>query len=1585
MDQIAVIEQELNDFRNSLTRYREMTESWYARTADAGSRATDLPSLLGMERSIRAGSSSKSVSLGDSDFGLVAQCPLSGILEIESKFESAYEVPLGRIQVDVRSRDDNSLQQTLTLGDDGKASFKGQPGKWYSIQVNSAVSAQQVDELFSRYDGLANQLETWLRGQWAGFRPQWQAHGASSVLSAAGTGILEGSWQAVKDVWEGIKLIFEILQDPMKYAHMLGDKASELAALAKSAPQKMARVMLLASDEAVLYLLLRSATLWLSALPPSQIAGTAAKEISRILVSVLIDILIAIVLTVAVEGTGIAYLAVRLAKYGKRLVDAVIGFVKSVFGILEGVLDYIEKYRVVAARGIASGVQRGKAELIWDARKNSTLREVDARPNVDRQATTPNERPAQACKETCTGGEPVSMVTGEELLTLDDANLDGLLPFVWSRLYRTSAVEVDHGLGYGWSHGLAHSLLIEDGQVTWIDHENRRTSFPLPDRQRPAINNRLSKAAIFIGADPAELVLAQAGDKPRFYHFRHDGKGGDLVAISDAYGNRLHVGRDLAGRISRLSNGAGRALAFRYEHGRIQAVEYQQQVPADTEEASWRSVQTLASYVYNAAGQLLEAHNALGEIERYRYDEQHVILERHLAGGASFYWAWEGAGKQARCVRQWSSIEPLDFQFEWDDEAGTATLLQSDGGRQVFVHDGNARLVRQVDPDGAVHEKAYNPQGQLVAERDPLGAVTEYHYDEAGHLVALVPPEEEPTSFEYRDGFVSAVERGKASWRYRRNAQGDVIQQTDPDGHSTFFRYDERGRLLQIQHPDGSSHQLLWNGLGQLIEERLPDGGVRRYRYDVFGRQITRQDEQGAVTRFEWDALGRLRQVTLPGGASRAYEYNAYGKVTAERDELGRVTRYKYDGGLHLVTRRINPDGSQLRYRYDNARLLLSEIENERGELYRLDYHPSGLISRETGFDGRTCAYAYDLNGHLLEKTEYGEDGSELVTRYQRDASGRLLVRTQPDGSEVHYSYDALGRLVGVDDGEWPLAYEYDLQNRLTREHQGWATLQYGYDALGRLSHCRLPDGSTLDYRHRAGGELSAIDLNGQRLTSHQFSFGRERQRQQGQLLSQYQYDEQGRLLAHQVSQRERALYQRRYSYDAGGNLASVEDSRKGARSYHYDPLDRLVAVRGDLPESFAHDPAGNLLTQNAQQGDPRQVNVQGNRLLMQGDCHYDYDAYGNLLRERRGAGQKLVTQYRYDSQHRLVGVQLPDGRQVSYRYDAFGRRIAKEVDGKTTEFIWQGDRLVAESGQGRYRSYVYEPGSFRPLAMLDGEGPLKAEPFYYQLDHLGTPQELTSYGGEILWSARYRAYGNVARLEVAEIDNPLRFQGQYYDTETGLHYNRHRYYNPNTGRFLTPDPIKLAGGLNHYQYVPNPTGWVDPLGLAQVSNDCPLQRRVELNEKYERTGDLQADITQRGRREVATEFYRSQGFDEASIPGHLNGIDFTQSVNVETLNRGKRVYQYQSPGAPQGNYYSISSSTTPSELGIGALGENRAARTVELKLKGVYLTNEKTKVLKSTAKEIDDTWSVRGISQPSSGGGTQVFTGMKENFEKID
>jgi RHS repeat-associated protein len=1417
MDRVAYVDNQLSTFKDSLKLYQEQTKTWYAKVADKGSRAADLPSLLGMERVIKVGNTSKSVSTTDGDFtSNVAQCPLKGPLLIESKFESVYDIPLGDIEVEIVAVEGGAISK-VKLDAQGKAAWTGGvPGKFYKIRVHNEVTPAQIDTLFSSYGGLTSDLEGFLRKEWAGFKPQWSNVSASGTAMAVGNGILEGGWEAIKGVWDGISLVLDILQDPGKFAKDLGAGTQKLIDLAKQTPDVMKKAMLLASDEAALFLMVRSAVIWLAGLPPMKMAGDVAKMTTAAVVGIAIDIVISIVLTIAAEGTGVIYLAARLKKYGEIIIKVVTGFVESVFKIIKGFMEYVTKYTAVAARGVTAQVKSGLAQLRFDGKKNAKLGKSKVGDDVSRQAKTPANQSAEPAAKTCTDKCPVSMVTGEELLTLSDGQLDGLLPFEWTRLYRTSAVEIDCGLGYGWSHALAHRIEINGDEVIWTDHENRATPFPLPSQQRPAITNSLSRAAIFIGDDPSELVLAQAGNRPSFYHFRFNSKGATLIAISDSYGNRLHITRDIHGRIKRLDNGAGRALLLRYDRKHIVAVDYQQFLPADNLEDAWNTVQTLVTYSYDEQHRLIEAKNAAGEAERYRYNDQHVILERQLAGGASFFWEWENEGKLARCVHHWASFSQMEAHYVWDDK-GSVTVTNADGSEEVYTHDDKARLVSKIDPDGAEHLKAYDEKGQLIAEKDPLGAVTEYRYDEDGLMTAVIPPEDEPVTYEYSNGFVSDVHRGKATWKYQRNNQGDITQQVDPDGNATLYSYDRQGRLLEIRHPDGSRHQLGWNNLGQLLEESLPDGGQRKYRYDALGRQITRQEETGAITHYQWDAANRLALVTLPGGATRAFTYNAYGKVTAERDELGRITRYEYADGLHLVSRRINPDGSQLRYGYDNSRLLLTEIENERGEQYHLDYYANGLIQQETGFDGRRTAYEYDLNGQLLKKTEFGDDGSELITAYQRDAAGRLLVKTLADGEEIHYSYDAFGRLVNVDDGNWPLAYEYDLQDRLITEHQGWGTLRYEYDTVGQLSHCRLPDGSKLDYHHQRGGQLSSIDLNGSRLTTHQFSAGQELQRQQGLLLSQYQYDEQGRLQAHSVSQKDRNLFRRRYAYDANGNLAGIDDSRKGNRSFHYDPLDRLINVRGSTPESFAHDPAGNLLGQGDQPA-AHLANVKGNRLLMQGDRHYDYDAYGNLTRERRGTGQKLVTEYRYDCQHRLIGASLPGGSVATYKYDAFGRRIEKTVDGSTTEFLWQGERLIAESADNRYRTYIYEPGSFRPLAMLDGEGPLKATPFYYQLDHLGTPQELTDYSGEIMWSAKYRAYGNLAALDVAEIDNPLRFQGQYFDAETGLHYNRHRYYNPGTGRFLTPDPIKLAGGLNNYQYVPNPTGWVDPLGL----NGCP-------------------------------------------------------------------------------------------------------------------------------------------------------------------
>ncbi|WP_217897859.1 RHS repeat-associated core domain-containing protein [Cobetia sp. QF-1] len=157
--------------------------------------------------------------------------------------------------------------------------------------------------------------------------------------------------------------------------------------------------------------------------------------------------------------------------------------------------------------------------------------------------------------------------------------------------------------------------------------------------------------------------------------------------------------------------------------------------------------------------------------------------------------------------------------------------------------------------------------------------------------------------------------------------------------------------------------------------------------------------------------------------------------------------------------------------------------------------------------------------------------------------------------------------------------------------------------------------------------------------------------------------------------------------------------------------------------------------------------------------------------------------------------------------------------------------------------SYLFEANSFIPAAKLEtrfeaieqqtGTGqsgytsyqPSAAELYYFQTDHLGTPLEVADSDGNLVWVGQYRTWGQLERAqdgngELASTDNPLRFQGQYHDEETGLHYNRFRYYDPAVGRFTTQDPIGLMGGENLYQYAPNPTGWVDPLGLSKCCND---------------------------------------------------------------------------------------------------------------------------------------------------------------------
>ncbi|MCF5311486.1 type IV secretion protein Rhs, partial [Pseudomonas lurida] len=455
---IALIDHELDGFHQSLVMYRQQMAAWYSRALDSVSHGLDMPSLLGMDRVLRAGDSQRSASISDADFATVTQCPMGGELKIESLFESVYDVPIGNIPVEVIDLDDGR-STVVMLDERGQGSHHCAAGRRYQVRVQGEVSEEQVEALFASYAGLMGDLEQWLRAQWSGFKPHWER----STASAIGSGVLAGSWAAIREVWDSIKQVQAILEAPLNYVEQLGAAAAELAQIATAAPNVMEQAMLLASDEAALYLLLRTAMIWLDALPPDEIAEVAV----GFMVSLLIDLVIGAVLTIALPAAGVAYLSLRLVKYGSRILDAAVGFVRGLLAILTTFMQAVDRYKAVAGRGVVGGLRQGTMQMRWKARQNAVLKQKEHVDDVPAAARNPNGDAAASSEKTATNGCPVSMVTGEELLTLTDGTLDGILPFEWTRLYRTSAVEVDCGLGFGWSHSLAHRLGVSGDSVVW--------------------------------------------------------------------------------------------------------------------------------------------------------------------------------------------------------------------------------------------------------------------------------------------------------------------------------------------------------------------------------------------------------------------------------------------------------------------------------------------------------------------------------------------------------------------------------------------------------------------------------------------------------------------------------------------------------------------------------------------------------------------------------------------------------------------------------------------------------------------------------------------------------------------------------------------------------------------------------------------------------------------------------------------------------------------------------------------------------------------------------------------------------------
>jgi RHS repeat-associated protein len=634
----------------------------------------------------------------------------------------------------------------------------------------------------------------------------------------------------------------------------------------------------------------------------------------------------------------------------------------------------------------------------------------------------------------------------------------------------------------------------------------------------------------------------------------------------------------------------------------------------------------------------------------------------------------------------------------------------------------------------------------------------------AAGLQQRLQAEGKTTSYDPASSVVQSTDAVGRTFAYRLGADGFIDAVKSPAGRVSRLRCDRDGNLLEFVEPSGQTSQFSY------AEHDVPTGfgrdGQPLCRFDV-NAERTRNDVtfwDGSRASATFDAHNRPLSLTNRLGATERFSYDSQGRVCAFLDANGARTRFIY-GANGRVARTLYPDGHSDFASYDPA----GNVERLRTSGQRslvVTSTPAGRPAEIKYPDATSCAFKYDGAGRVI-----AAESRQAASSYRYGDAGELLEETN-GGHSFKFEYDPTGLLLSI---EYPdqsrVAFEYDLDKRISRITD-WSgagtTFQRALD--DRSEATRLPNGLETAVKLTAAGKPQRTSTRSTRSGA--------------------------------------VLYETQAAFDVQGRVASLADSEFGKRDYSYDAESQLLAVRagtGETLEWFSYDPAGNRVSNSGN----RVELGSGNRLLSAWNARCDYDRHGNLSEaEWSGAAWR----YTYDARNQLLEAEGPQGK-VRFEYDAFGRRMLKESGASKTEYVWCGEQLAREiittSDKRETRDYLYLPGTHTPFALrVDGHV------YYYHCDHRGTPQRLTDADGRIVWAAEYSAFGQ-ARVHVALIDNSLRFPGQHYDSETGLSYNRFRYYSAELGRYITPDPVGLLGGSNGYRYVGNdPLNKTDPLGL---------------------------------------------------------------------------------------------------------------------------------------------------------------------------
>ncbi|MBB4712046.1 RHS repeat-associated protein [Streptomyces luteogriseus] len=1046
-------------------------------------------------------------------------------------------------------------------------------------------------------------------------------------------------------------------------------------------------------------------------------------------------------------------------------------------------------------------------------------------------------------ERTTDGTDPVDLASGRMFLPQTDVELPGILPLVFTR--RTeSGCAVGRFLGPSWTSTVDERLEVDAVGVVHVTADGLLIPYPHPVPGAPTTPST-GRARTLLARDADGDYTVTDPDSGLTFHFTAppgSEPGGDGVAwlsgITERNGHTITVDRGEDGLPLALAHSAGHQVKLSLADGLVTALSL-----AGAGEGG--ADLPLMNYGYQD-GNLTTVTKPSGATTTFVYDDRRRVIAWIDSNNSRYDYIYDDHDRVIAEGGEAGHVQITLTYTEPDPETGhrTTVLTTADGHSTRHLIDQRCRVIATTDPLGHTTRYAYDTHGNLLTRTDPLGRTTTHTYDDNDRLSVITRPDGSQVRVTYGPlGLPVEISEPDGARRTQEfDERGNRIAVTDPVGHTTRYTCDGAGRTTSVTDVLGATTVVRCDAAGRPVEVIDPAGGTAHLERDALGRVVRITDPAGGVTRFVWDVDGRLTRRVEPGGATTSWTYDGEGNCLTHTDSVGGVTSFEYTH-FDLLAARTYPDGARYEFEHDAA-LRLTRVTAPHGLHWSYTYDAAGRLTAETDFDGRTLLYRRDPAGQLTARV----DALGGVISLTHDPMGRL-VRKDVGGQVTEYAYDMAGRLVHASAPDTELIRRYDRCGRLKTELVDGRATTYAYDALGRRSQRMTPTGHVTAYAYDEAGRLGHLTTGGHNITYVYDATGRELSRAFGDFFAVHStWDEAGRLAGQHLTTHGRTLNSRAYSYRADGHLLELADQLSGTRTFDLDPAGRVISVTADgWSERYAYDRSGNQTEAFWPASHPGHEatgsrTYMGTALTHAGNVRYEHDTLGRVtLRRRTRLSRKADTwRYTWDIEGRLTSVVTPDGTRWRYRYDPLGRRTAKQrlaSDGETVveevQFSWDGAALCEETTVSEDMLHpvalTWDHHGLAPVAqterILSSDTPQKEIDrrfFAIATDLVGAPTELVDENGDIAWRTRSTLWGTTAWTNASTAYSPLRFPGQYYDPETGLHYNVFRHYDPATARYLSTDPLGLECAPNPTAYVVNPHVWADPLGLS------PYPSRVE-------------------------------------------------------------------------------------------------------------------------------------------------------------